>query len=173
MNYSDKKKLFSEISKNQKSALLAYLKICVRKKPNLTSQEILDLFIEEENYYKSVGNIHFEWIFEYFEDDIFIKDIKKYIEYLLVQIEQKERQNPYLEEQKQKAKLIKKQIQEYKMAKASPTKKQLYYYEKLCKKYNIEMKKVDELSRLDLRNLIDEILKVANEDFCKKQDIII
>ena len=44
------------------------------------------------------------------------------------------------------------------MSKEAPTKKQLYYYESLCKKYNIEKKDVTTLSKLDLKKMISEIL---------------
>ena len=47
-------------------------------------------------------------------------------------------------------------LQEVKMGKEPPTKKQLYYYEKLCKKYNIEKKELS--SKLEARNEIDKIL---------------
>ena len=49
------------------------------------------------------------------------------------------------------------------MSKELPTKKQLYYYEKLCKRYNLEIKNVEELSKLDLRNEIDRILNEYSE----------
>ena len=57
---------------------------------------------------------------------------------------------------------MRKQAQEFKMSKDAPTKKQLYYYEKICKKYNIAQKETENLSRLDLRNMIDEILVTYN-----------
>ena len=44
------------------------------------------------------------------------------------------------------------------MSKELPTKKQLYYYEKLCKQYRIIQKDTSEMSRLDLKNIIGEIL---------------
>jgi hypothetical protein len=44
------------------------------------------------------------------------------------------------------------------MSREKPTKKQLYYYERLCKKYSIEKKNTDELSKLDLRNEIGKII---------------
>ena len=47
-------------------------------------------------------------------------------------------------------------LQEVKMSKEAPTKKQLYYYEKLCKKYNIEQ--VELTSKLEARNVIDKII---------------
>ena len=46
------------------------------------------------------------------------------------------------------------------MSKEEPTKKQLYYYDKLCKKYAIEKKDAENLSKLDLR---DEIERILNE----------
>ncbi len=51
------------------------------------------------------------------------------------------------------------------MSKESPTKKQLYYYDRLCKKYNIEKKNTEELSRLDLKNEIERILNEHSDDY--------
>ena len=51
------------------------------------------------------------------------------------------------------------------MSKETPTKKQLYYYEKLCKKYSIEKKNTDELSKLDLRDEIERILNEHSNDY--------
>ena len=44
------------------------------------------------------------------------------------------------------------------MSKEEPTKKQLYYYDRLCKRYELEKKDVKNLSKLDLRNEIERIL---------------
>ena len=52
-------------------------------------------------------------------------------------------------------------LQEVKMSKEEPTKKQIYYYDKLCKRYNIEKKDVENLSKLDIR---DEIERILNEN---------
>ena len=43
------------------------------------------------------------------------------------------------------------------MSKEPPTKKQLYYYERLCKKYGLE--KLELASKLEARNEIDRIIK--------------
>ena len=51
-------------------------------------------------------------------------------------------------------------LQEVKMSKEKPTKKQIYYYDKLCKRYSLEKKDVENLSKLDLR---DEIERIINE----------
>ena len=42
------------------------------------------------------------------------------------------------------------------MSKEAPTKKQLYYYDRLCKKYNLE--KLELSSKLEARNEIDRII---------------
>ena len=53
-----------------------------------------------------------------------------------------------------------------KMSKEAPTKKQLYYYNRLCKKYNIEKKDTNTLSKLDLRNEIERIIDEHSGDCC-------
>ena len=162
MSFFNKNNSFLNLTKTQKAALLSHLKRFTKKHSSYGVQKILDEFIEEEDYYREVGNIHFEWIFEELEKEVFLNEIKSYISYLLFELEQKERQKPFLEEQKKRAKQMRRQAQEFKMSKDAPTKKQLYYYEKLCKKYNIAQKETENLSRLDLRNMIDEILVTYN-----------
>ena len=49
------------------------------------------------------------------------------------------------------------------MSKDEPTKKQLYYYERLCKKYNIEKKELS--SKLEARDEIDRIIREYSRDF--------
>ena len=44
------------------------------------------------------------------------------------------------------------------MSKEEPTKKQLYYYDKLCKRYSLEKKDTESLSKLDLRDEIERNL---------------
>ena len=44
------------------------------------------------------------------------------------------------------------------MSKEEPTKKQLYYYDRLCKRYDLEKKDIKFLSKLDLKNEIESIL---------------
>ena len=48
------------------------------------------------------------------------------------------------------------------MSKEQPTKKQLYYYEKLCKRYGIEKKEL--ASKLEARDEIDKILSEHEAD---------
>ena len=48
------------------------------------------------------------------------------------------------------------------MSREAPTKKQLYYYERLCKKYNIEKKELS--SKLEARDEIDKIIKEHEQE---------
>ena len=68
----------------------------------------------------------------------------------------KEKQRPIIEANKEFEKKKRKFLQEIKMSKEPPTKKQVYYYEKLCKKYNIE--KIELTSKLMARDEIDKII---------------
>ena len=153
-----KNTLFMTLTKNQKASLFSFLKSFVKKNYLNSTDKILQLFIEEENYYNNVGNPHFEWIIEYFDDDLFIKELKILINENKKQLELKEKQKPYIEKQKEIAKQQRKKASELKMSKQTPTKKQLYYYEKLCKHHKIEMENLENKSRLDLKNMIGKIL---------------
>ena len=70
----------------------------------------------------------------------------------------KKTQRPFIEKQKEFERKKRKYLQNIKMSKELPTKKQLYYYDKLCKKYNLEKKDVKILSKLDLKNEIESII---------------
>ncbi len=159
--YYLKNTLFLDLTKNQKAALFSFLKSFVKKHCEKSADDILDLFIEDEQYYYEVNNPHFEWIIELFENEKFLKELKVLIKENLKQIELKEAQKPYIEKQKQLAKEQRKKISEFKMSKEKPTKKQIYYYDKLCKQYKIEKEDISQKSRLDLKNIIGKILEDA------------
>lgn len=164
--YYLKNTLFLELTKNQKAALFSFLKSFVKKHDNKACDEILSLFIEDEQYYYSQNNPHFEWIIQELEKDSFLKELKILINENKKQIAIKEAQKPFLEKQKALAKEQRKKAAEFKMSKEKPTKKQIYYYDKLCKKYNIEKQEVEKATRLDLKKWISEILE--NEQ-CNKE----
>ncbi len=150
--------LFLELTKNQKSSLLSFLKIFVKKHIEKSPEEILGLFIEDETYYNNQNNPHFEWIIEEFEKDKFISELKVYISECKKVLEEKNKQKLQTAKLKEELKQQKRKTQETAMAKQKPTKKQLYYYEKLCSRYNIEKVDIKGLSRLDLKNMIGKIL---------------
>ena len=134
------------------------LKSYSKKFVDFTSEDLAYKFLEDEKYYIDIENPHFEFVKEYFEDDAFFKDLKKFFDYCAYERRQKELMEPYLDKQKEIAKQMRKRAQEFKMSKLKPTKKQLMYYDKITKAHNVEKKDVENASRLDLRNWIMEIL---------------
>ena len=156
--YYLKNTLFLELTKNQRAALFSFLKSFVKKYADKTTEDILQLFIEEEEYYKEVQNPHFEWIIEEFNKEKFLKELKILINENKKQLRIKEEQKPFLEKQKELAKEFRRKTSEQKMAKQKPTKKQIYYYEKLCEKHKIKKEDIENKSRLDLKNIIGKIL---------------
>lgn len=166
--YYLKNTLFLDLTKNQKASLFSFMKSFVKKHSlgSLQADEILERFIEDEEYYFKQDNPHFEWIIEEFEKEKFLKELKTLIKENLKQLEIKEAQKPFLEKQKAFAKEQRKKVAEYKLSKEPPSKKQLYYYNKLCEKYKIEKIETDGLSKLDLKNLIG---KIIDDEQCIKK----
>ena len=151
--------LFSYLTPRQKSQLLGTLKSYSKKFISLSSEELAYKFLEDEKYYIDIENPHFEFVKEYFDDDNFFKELKKFFDYCKYEMQQKELMEPYLQKQKELAKAQRKRAQEFKMSKLKPTKKQLLYYEKITKAHNVEKHDTQNATRLDLRNWIMEILE--------------
>jgi len=155
--YNIKNQIFSAMSKTQKSALCNFLRALVKKSESISSEQLLEKFIEDERYYFEINNPHFEFLNEYLDDDnfrrealLYLKECRKYYDY-------KKSQEPFIQAQKEFEKKKRAFLKEVKMSKDEPTKKQKYYYEKLCKKYNIEARELT--SKLDARDEIDKIIK--------------
>lgn len=160
--YNLKNTLFLNLTKNQKASLMSFLKSFTKKHNEKSAQEIINLFIEDETYYFEQKNPHFEWIIGEFEKESFLKEIEKYILAIKKDLDMKEAQKPFLEKQKALMKEQRKKQQNFIMSKQPPTKKQLFYYEKLCKQHKIEPKETNGLSRLDLKEMISEILEESD-----------
>ncbi len=155
--YEIKKQIYLDLSKTQKSALCNFLRALVKKTPELSVDEILEKFIEDEKYYLEINSSRFEFLSEIIDDDKFLSDTEKYLKECRKYYDYKKSQEPIIQAQKEFEKKKRKFLQEVKMSKDEPTKKQLYYYDKLCKKYNIEKKELT--SKLEARDEIDKILK--------------
>ena len=168
--YHLKNTIFLDLTKNQKASLFSFLKSFVKKNFEKTTDEILDLFIEDEQYYYNVQNPHFEWIIEQFENEKFLKELKILIKENKKALEEKEKQKPFWEKQKQLAKEQRRKATEFKMSKEKPSKKQIYYYEKLCDKYKIEKEPLENKSKLDLKTMIGEIIYEHQQDIEKRFD---
>ena len=157
--FIQKNNIFIDLTKNQKASLLSYIKNFVKKHEEKSVDEILKLYVEEETYYSDVGNPHFEWILDLFEKDSFLKELKYLIKQHKDILHQKEKQKPFLEKQKKFLKEERQKAQAFKMSKEKPTKKQLSYYKSLCEKYKLAKAETENLSKLDLKNLIAKIIE--------------
>ena len=160
--YEIKKQIYLDLTKNQKSALCNYLRALVKKSPESSTDDIIDKFIEDEKYYLEINASRFEFLSEKLYDNQFLADTELYIKECRKYYDYRKKQEPIIQAQKEFEKKKRKFLQEVKMGKEKPTKKQLYYYEKLCKKYNLDKKELN--SKLEARNEIDKILKEHEKD---------
>ena len=163
--YQIKNRIYQQFDKTQKSGLCNYLRSLVKQNLNLSLSEILNKFIDDEKYYLELNASRFPFLAEYIDDAEFLKDTEDYLKECIKYYEYKEKQRPIIEAQKEFEKKKRKFLQEVKMSKEAPTKKQLYYYERLCKKYSIDKKNVEEMSKLDLRDEIERILNEHSDDY--------
>lgn len=153
--YQIKNQIYLNMTKTQKSALCNFLRALVKKSPEMSVEGIFDKFIEDEQYYFEINNPHFEFLEEYLEDENFVKETILYLKECRKYYDYKKKQAPIIQAQKELEKKKRAFLREVKMSKDKPTKKQLYYYEHLCKKYNIEKKELT--SKLEARDEIDRI----------------
>jgi len=163
--YQTKNRIYQNFDKTQKSAVCNYLRALVKQNTELGEDGVLKKFLEDEKYYLELNCSRFPFLAEVIDDGGFLEDTKDYIKACLKYYEYKEKQRPIIEAQKEFEKQKRRFLQEVKMSKDAPTKKQLYYYDKLCKKYCVEKKDVGELSKLDLKNEIERILNEHSDDY--------
>ena len=150
------------MTKTQKSALCNFLRALVKKSPQMSVEDIYDKFEEDERYYLEINNPHFEFLEDYLDSDKFMEESILYLKECRRYYDYKKKQEPIIQAQKEFEKKKREFLKEVKMSKEAPTKKQLYYYDRLCKKYNIEKKELT--SKLEAR---DEIDKILNEHDCR------
>lgn len=163
--YQIKSRIYLDFDKTQKSGVCNYLRALVKQNLGLTCSEILDKFIEDEKYYLELNSSRFPFLRGVIDSEQFLNDTESYIYECKKYYDYKESQRPFIEKQKEFEKKKRKFLQEVKMSKEEPTKKQLYYYDKLCKRYNLEKKDVATLSKLDLRDEIERILNEYSESY--------
>ena len=160
--YQIKNQIYQDMTKTQKSALCNFLRALVKKSPDMSVDNIFDKFIEDEKYYFEINNPHFEFLQSYMDDETFTQETMLYLKECRKYYDYKKKQEPLIHAQKEYEKKKRAFLREVKMSKEPPTKKQLYYYDRLCKKYNIEKKELT--SKLEAR---DEIEKILNEHDCR------
>lgn len=163
--YQIKNQIYSYFDKTQKSGICNNIRALVKQNFELTCSEILNKFISDEKYYLELNASRFPFLEKYIDDDTFLKETECYIKECKKYYEYKEKQKPIIQAQKEFEKKKRKFLQDVKMSKEEPTKKQLYYYDKLCKRYNIDKKNTEELSKKDLRDEIERILNEYSSDF--------
>lgn len=156
--YEIKRKIFLELSKTQKSALCNYLRALTKQSLNLDCASILAKFIENETYYLEINSSRFEFLSEIIEDEKFISDAKLFINECKRYYDYKKSQEPLKQAQKEFGRKKRKFLQEIKMSKEPPTKKQISYYNSLCKRFGQDTNCIDKLSKKDLRDLISELV---------------
>lgn len=161
--YQIKNQIYQEMTKTQKSALCNFLRALVKKSPQFSVEDILDKFLEDEKYYLEINNPHFEFLQNYLDDNKFLDETLLYLEECRKYYDYKKKQEPLIQAQKEFEKKKRNFLKEVKMSKETPTKKQLYYYDRLCKKYNIEKKELT--SKLEAINEIESILNEYSRDF--------
>ena len=154
--YEIKKQIYLDFTKNQKASLLRYLRAMVKNSLALSCEDIWDKFVYDEKYYLEMNCSRFEFLKDILSEDWFKKDTEKYIHECKKYYDYKESQRPIIEANKAFEKQKREFLKKVKMSKESPTKKQLYYYDKLCKKYGIEKKKLS--SKLEAMEEIDKII---------------
>ncbi|MBP7212297.1 hypothetical protein KBA27_05625 [bacterium] len=163
--YEIKNRIYHDFDKTQKTALCNFLRALVKKSPELSEEDVMQKFLDDERYYEEVHASRFEFLEKFLDDDAFLNETMLYISECKKYYDYKKKQEPIIKAQKEFEKKKRKFLQEVKMSKEPPTKKQIYYYKRLCKKYSIEMKEEKELSKLDLRNLIEEIINEHQTDY--------
>lgn len=161
--YEVKNRIFLEFSKSQKSAICNFLRALVKKLPDFSEEEILEKFLNDEKYYLEINSSRFEFLRDVIDADNFISQTKLYIKECRKYYDYKKSQEPIIQAQKEFEKQKRKFLQEVKMSKELPTKKQISYYNSLSKRYNIDKKNTNGLSKLDLKNLIEEIMLTIHE----------
>ena len=160
--YEIKKRIYLSLTKNQKSALCNYLRALVKKSPEQSVDDILNKFIEDEKYYLQINASRFEFLEDLLYDNTFLSETEMFLKECRKYYDYKKSQEPIIQANKEFEKKKRKFLQEVKMSKQPPTKKQLYYYDKLCKKYNLEKEELP--SKLAARDAIDKIISEHEND---------
>jgi len=146
--------------------LRSFVANIVKEYDSIEEEDILCKFIDEQQYYLKINNSRFPFLDKYLSDETFLKETKDYIKACKKYYDYKKSQAPIIAKQREYEKKKRKFLQEVKMSKEPPTKKQLYYYERLCKKYNIEKKDIETMSKLSMRDELDKIINEHSGD-CK------
>lgn len=162
--YEIKNRIFLDFSKNQKSALCNFLRSLVKKNQEMSCEEILDKFFDDERYYLEINASRFEFIGDVIDSEQFFKDVKLFVQECIKYYDYKKKQEPLIQAQKEFEKQKRQFLREVKMSKEPATKRQQSYYKSLCKKYGYEKIDTDDFSKLAMRDLIKGIIDEHSTD---------
>ncbi len=165
-----KSRVFNYLTKRQKSDILKYISIYTGKNSQLSAQDILEKFIDDETYYLQTGSSRYAWLVDVVDNEDFQKDLLRVIKDNIFKISQKEKNKVYTDKQKQYLKEQRAEQKHESLARCKPTEKQISYYKKLCKTKNIPEGTInlEKASKLDLKNAIGSLLEEnKNEDKAK------
>ena len=155
---SIKPHIFNYLTKAQKSDLCHYIASFVKKDFDITANELVEKFIENEKYYLEINFTRFSYLEEFIDKPEFLRHLELYMKECQKKFKYQEKQKPLYEKQKAYMKEQRKKIRENKMEKEPPTKAQISYYRNLCRKFSIENPiDVKNASKLALRNAINVI----------------
>ena len=156
--YEIKNRIFLDFSKNQKSALCSFLRNLVKKNQDLSCDEIMEKFIEDEKYYLEISSSRFEFIKDFIDTERFYKDLELFIRECIKYYDYKKQQEPFIQAQKEYEKQKRAFLRDVKMSHEPATKRQQSYYKSLCKKYDCEKIDTEQYSKLEMRDLIKKII---------------
>lgn len=167
-----KKNIFNYFTKSQKSELCYYIANFVKKNIELQDNEIIQKFLEEEEYYININFSRHPWLEEHFDNQTFIKEVKMFVKENRQKYEYKSKFKEQYEKQKEYQKKQRKIASQQKMSREAPSKAQLSYYKSLCKKYkiNTDIIKLDQASKLDLKNAIEALLQ--EQELSAKKELL-
>lgn len=151
--------ILDNLSKNQKSSLISYIKTFVKKHKQLSVESVWAEFVNDMEYDFAINNPKFHWLKDLLYDLNFEKDVKNIMKISLQQMVYKERQKPYIAKQKEYMKLARKKATDWRQSHEKPTKKQILYYNSLCEKKKIEKVDLSDKSKLDLKLMIASLLE--------------
>lgn len=149
----------NNLTKNQKSSLVSYVKIFVKKHQALSIDDIWAEFVNDVEYDFAINNPRFPWLKDCLYEIGFEKDIRNIIKNTLQQIVYKERQKPYITKQKELAKEARKKANDWRQSHEKPTKKQILYYNALCEKKRVQKVDLSDKSKFDLKLMIAKLLE--------------
>ena len=157
--YRIKNSIFLELTKNQKSDFLSFVKIYIKNYKECDPESIYYNLLDEIEYFHNFDPPRYPFVD--LNNEQHLSDIKKYVYACKKHLDYKESLKPIYEEQKRIQKEIRSKIIDEKQKKEPPTKKQISYYKSLCKKHNKQPIPADELSKYDIKIEIQQLIELS------------